>query len=140
MEQCLSSCEVPWITMMHLGNATTGYRHFTPTSSNRSTTPAIIFSPVSLTPLNNLSPVLLTPAINIHSRISYIFANFRKNSKRSHWNTWGARGTLIHEKNLKSKIWCQTPFNGRREGGMLCTVMETWKGGLQTCRHVSKYP
>jgi hypothetical protein len=23
----------------------------------------------------------------------------------------GARGTLIHEKNLKSKISCQTPFN-----------------------------
>ncbi len=22
----------------------------------------------------------------------------------------GAWGTLIHEKNLKSKIWCQTPF------------------------------
>jgi hypothetical protein len=24
----------------------------------------------------------------------------------------GARGTLIHEKNLKSNIWCQTPFKG----------------------------
>ncbi len=28
----------------------------------------------------------------------------------------GARGTLIHEKKLKSKILCQTPFNGAREG------------------------
>ncbi len=25
----------------------------------------------------------------------------------------GAWGTLIHEKNLKSKISCQTPFKGR---------------------------
>jgi hypothetical protein len=24
---------------------------------------------------------------------------------------WGAGGTLIHEKNLKSKLSCQTPFN-----------------------------
>jgi hypothetical protein len=26
----------------------------------------------------------------------------------------GARGTLIHEKNLMSKVSCQTPFNGLR--------------------------
>jgi len=28
----------------------------------------------------------------------------------------GAQGTLIYEKNLKSKISCQTPFNGRVAG------------------------
>jgi hypothetical protein len=26
----------------------------------------------------------------------------------------GAQGTMIHEKNLKSKISCQTPFNVRK--------------------------
>ncbi len=36
----------------------------------RTTTPAINFSPVSLTPLNSLSPVSTTPAINIHSQLS----------------------------------------------------------------------
>ncbi len=35
-----------------------------------STTTAINFSPVSLTPLNSFSPVSLTPVININSRIS----------------------------------------------------------------------
>jgi hypothetical protein len=37
----------------------------------------------------------------------------------------GAWGTLIHEKNLKSKISCQTPFNsiflGRKEKAEACT-------------------
>jgi hypothetical protein len=36
-----------------------------------------------------------------------ISANFRKNSR---WPPWYTQGELIHEKNLKSKIWCQTPF------------------------------
>jgi hypothetical protein len=40
-----------------------------------------------------------------------ISANFRKNSKRPLWNTLGPGGTMIHEKNLKSKISCHTPFN-----------------------------
>ncbi len=46
-----------------------------------------------------------------------ISANFRKNSK---WS--GARGTLIPEKKLKSKISCQTPFNGfpAALAGFLC--------------------
>jgi hypothetical protein len=29
----------------------------------------------------------------------------------SKWDTQGLRGKLVHEKNLKSKISCQTPFN-----------------------------
>jgi hypothetical protein len=34
----------------------------------------------------------------------------------STWNTWGAWGTLIHEKKLRSKISCQTPFNKKTHG------------------------
>ncbi len=43
-----------------------------------------------------------------------ISVNFRKNLKWSLWDTHysGARGTLIHENNLKLKISCQTPFKG----------------------------
>ncbi len=36
-----------------------------------------------------------------------IFAIFRKNSKRSQWDTQRPGG---HKKNLKLKISCQTPF------------------------------
>ncbi len=54
--------------------------------------------------LNSLSPVSLTPVININSRISpRIFEKIQKGL--------GAWGTLIYEKNLKSKISCQTPFH-----------------------------
>jgi hypothetical protein len=42
-----------------------------------------------------------------------ISANFQKNSKRAPMEYLGAWGTLIHEKNLKSKISRQTPFKGR---------------------------
>ncbi len=70
-----------------------------------SLTPAINFSPVSLTPLNSLST---TPAINIHSRISpRIFEKF-ETAPTEYLGAWGTR---IDEKNLKSKISCQTPFN-----------------------------
>jgi hypothetical protein len=65
-----------------------------------SATPAINFLPVSLTPLNSLSPVSAT-----------ISANFRKKFKKAQMKYLGAWGTLIHEKNLKSKISCQTLFN-----------------------------
>ncbi len=41
---------------------------------------------------------------------SNISANFRKNSKWPQWDTQGPGGKLIHEKSLKSKISCQTPF------------------------------
>jgi hypothetical protein len=72
-----------------------------------STTQAINFLPVSLTPLNSLSLVSLTPVIKINSRISpRIFEKIQKGSKEY----LGAWGTLIHEKNLKSKISCQIPF------------------------------
>jgi hypothetical protein len=39
-----------------------------------------------------------------------ISANFRKNSKRSYWDTQGPGGKLIHVQNLKLKISCQIPF------------------------------
>ncbi len=73
-----------------------------------SLTPAVNFSPVSLTPLNSLSPVTMTPAININSRISpQIFEKMQNGPN----GILGGLGTLIHEKNLKLKISCQTPFN-----------------------------
>ena len=39
-----------------------------------------------------------------------ISANFRKKLKMAPMEYLEAWGTLIHEKNLKSKISCQTPF------------------------------
>jgi hypothetical protein len=42
-----------------------------------------------------------------------ISANFRKKFEMVLMGYSGARGTLIYEKNLKAKISCQTPFNGR---------------------------
>ncbi len=40
-----------------------------------------------------------------------ISANFHKKVEMSLMEYSGARDTLIHEKKLKSKISCQTPFN-----------------------------
>ncbi len=37
-------------------------------------------------------------------------ANFPKKFKKAPMEYLGACGTLIHEKNLKSKISCQSPF------------------------------
>jgi hypothetical protein len=84
---------------------------------------------VSLTPLNNLSAVSLTP-VNSFSAVSTPAKNFRlfgyfpvtrinrrcQQHRNSEFETapkkyLGAWGTLIDEKNLKSKISCQTPFN-----------------------------
>jgi hypothetical protein len=70
-----------------------------------STTPAKNLSLVMLTPPNSLSPVSLAPLINIHSRLS------RRIFEMILMDYSGARGTLIHEKKLRSKISCQTPFN-----------------------------
>jgi hypothetical protein len=39
-----------------------------------------------------------------------ISANFRKKFKTAPMEYLGAWGTLIHEKKLRSKISCQTPF------------------------------
>jgi hypothetical protein len=51
--------------------------------------------------------VSLTPLTNIHSQISpRIFEKIRNDPSENS----EARGTLIYEKNLKSKISCQTPF------------------------------
>jgi hypothetical protein len=36
----------------------------------------------------------------------------------------GAQGTLIHEKKLKSKISCQTPFNVRLKMSFVNTVLK----------------
>jgi hypothetical protein len=61
--------------------------------ANEYLSPVSVFLPVSLTPLNSLSPVSFQNGPN---------------------GILGAWGTLIHEKNLKSKISCQTPFNAYR--------------------------
>jgi hypothetical protein len=61
-------------------------------------------SPVSLTLVNSLSPVSLTPVINIHSRISPQIL------KKIETEYLGARVTMIHEKNLKSKICVRLPL------------------------------
>ncbi len=39
----------------------------------------------------------------------------------------GAWGTLIHEKNLKSKISCQTPFKELVEGEIQATKKKVWR-------------
>jgi hypothetical protein len=53
------------------------------------------------------SPVSLTPLTNIHLRLSpRIFEKIRNDPI----GYSEARGTLIYEKKLKSKISCQTPF------------------------------
>ncbi len=82
------------------------------------------------------------------SVITNISANFRKNSKRPQWNTWGAWGTLIHDKNLKSKISCQTPFKwigfcGRpRPSTKICTAhflaSDLTRGDVSRRRHFRK--
>ncbi len=63
---------------------------------------------MSLTPVNSLSPVLLIPMINIYTRISP--RNFNKKFETAPMEYSWTRETLIHEKNLKSKISCSTPF------------------------------
>jgi hypothetical protein len=59
------------------------------------------------------SPVSMTPLINIHSRIQYL-REFSKKFEMVLMGYSGARGTLIYEKNLKSKISCQTPFKYKK--------------------------
>jgi hypothetical protein len=53
----------------------------------------------------------------VYRRYSFanISANFRKNSKRPQWNTWGPGGHWFMKKtwSRKSKISCQTPFKGK---------------------------
>ncbi len=72
------------------------------------------------------SPVSLTPLINIHSRISpRIFEKF----EMVLMGYSGARGTLIYEKNLMSKISCQTPFQ--------CTVPVTMVDSAMAASHNS---
>ncbi len=51
--------------------------------------------------------VLVFPIIREYLR------EFSKKFKMAPMEYLGAWGTLIHEKNLKSKISCQTPFNLR---------------------------
>ncbi len=59
------------------------------------------------------SVAVLTSVINIHLRRSpRIFEKF----KTAPTEYLGAWGTLIHEKNLMSKISCQTPFKIRKLG------------------------
>ncbi len=64
--------------------------------------------PVSLTSVNSLSPLSMKPAINTKLWISpQIFVKMQNDPRRCS----GARGKLIHEKDLKTKMSCQTPFN-----------------------------
>jgi hypothetical protein len=56
-----------------------------------------------------LSSVSLTPVINLYFRISpRIFKEIRNGPTVIVYS--GARGKLLHEKNVKSKISCQNPF------------------------------
>jgi hypothetical protein len=55
----------------------------------------------------SFSPVSLTPLINIHSQISPRICEKIRNDPNG---ILIAGGTLIYEKNLMSKISCQTPF------------------------------
>ncbi len=65
-----------------------------------STTPAINFSSMSLTPLNSLSP-----------------ANFRNNSKWLQWNTWGPGGHWFMKKNWSRKSRVRLPLSMGSGGG-----------------------
>ncbi len=106
--------------------------------SQVSTTPRKNCSAVSTSPEKNFLAVSTTPAIresclyinkiwkNLHFKIfsfiagvvdtadKHLFAifsaNFWKKVETIHMGYSGARGTLIYEKNLKSKVSCQTPF------------------------------
>ncbi len=65
----------------------------------------------------NLTSQFIAGVVDTADKHSFtnISANFRKKSKRSLMIYSGARRTLIHEKKLKSKISCQTPFKGWRK-------------------------
>ncbi len=49
----------------------------------------------------------------------------------------GARGTLIYEKNLMSKISCQTPFKGT-VGGDACLYQSILTGEKNLCTQILK--
>jgi hypothetical protein len=66
---------------------------------------------VSLTPLNSFLPVSFTPAINMNSQYLREFSKKFKTAPLEYLWAWG---TLIHKKNLSSKISCQTPFKRRK--------------------------
>ncbi len=72
------------------------------------------FSPVSLSPQIDLSPVSATPAIT-RNPWQRLIAGVNDTGDKFINSPKGilmipGRGTLIHEKKLKSKISCQTPF------------------------------
>jgi len=52
-----------------------------------------------------------------------ISANFRKKFEMVLMGSSGARGTLIYEKYLMSKISCQTPFNLRECAHVYCLIL-----------------
>ncbi len=102
-----------------------------------SLSPVKYLSPVPLSTAINLLPVSTTPATTENPRqgliagvvdtgeqliagvvdtgdkhsFENIFVNFRKKFETALREYSLGQGTLIHEKNLKSKISCQTPFN-----------------------------
>jgi hypothetical protein len=73
---------------------------------------------------DNLSPVTTTPVMDTHLWISpRIFVKLR-NVSEGILAFSGARGKLIHEKNLKTKISCQT--HCRKSGEFLSLLPYCW--------------
>ncbi len=91
--------------IVNLSPSTFSYPWQLPTSM------ASLFLPLAL----NLSPVSLSPAIIVHQyhchRQYTCIYKYLREFKTTPMEYLGAWGTMIHEKNLKSKISCQTPFN-----------------------------
>jgi hypothetical protein len=76
---------------------------------------------------------------NVHSRISpRIFEKIRNGPKE----ILMGRGTLIHEKNLKSKILCQTPFKKEKrakkdtQSSWIEITPNTFLFGIIVCNNV----
>jgi hypothetical protein len=75
----------------------------------------VSFSPWEITRFKRESHwQLIISVVDIGNKhkVANISANFRKHSKQPQWETQGyGAGGLNYEKNLKTKIACQTPFN-----------------------------
>ncbi len=102
-----------------------------------------------MTPLNNLGFLVISPwqrliagvndtgdkffagvvdtAEQFIAEVNEYLREFSKKFKTAPMEYLGAWGTLIHEKNLKSKISCQTPFNSSTKSN-LTSLMEIHVG------------
>ncbi len=67
-----------------------------------------------------------------HSFVN-ISVNFSKKFEMVLMGYSGARGTLIYEKNLMSKISCQTPFERDGDGAWNNNTLENNFGPCSTC-------